>query len=95
MPTYSYGLKYIPATIAALVFNISPIIVFILAYIFLKEDFTKLKILVVTGSFIGVVLFLSGKDSKDPENSDYLLGILWALISCVLGSFVIEYSIYY
>ena len=87
MPTYSYGLKYIPATVAALIFNISPILVTILAIIFLHEQFTKIKILIVLGAFVGVILFLSGKDTKNPEHSNYFLGILCWSVSCVLGSF--------
>ena len=58
MPTYFYGLKYIPASVGALIFNISPIIVSIIAIVFLHERFTKIKILTVLGSFFGVALFV-------------------------------------
>ena len=88
MPTYFYGLKYIPTSVGALIFNINPIIVAIIAFTFLQEQFTKIKIITVFGAFLGVVLFVSGKDSKDPEHSDYFFGIMWASFSCIMGSWV-------
>ena len=65
MPTYSYCLKYIPATVAALIFNINPILVTILAIIFLHEQFTKIKILIVLGAFAGVIPFFKWKGYKE------------------------------
>ena len=89
MPIYFIGLKYIPTSFGSIIFNINPIIVAVLAFMFLREKLTKIKILTVLGAFFGVAIIVFGKESKSPEYGDLLFGIICSLISWVMFSFVI------
>ena len=80
MPTYFYGLKYIPTSIGALILNTNPIFVAIIALILLKEQITKVKIITTFGSFGGVALFLCFKDNEDKEYDNFLFGVLCSSI---------------
>lgn len=75
MPSYFTGLKYIPATKATLILNVSPLIVAIMAFYFLHEKITKLSILALIGSFIGVVLFSLHKSDSSDDFKYYYFGI--------------------
>ena len=89
MPIYFIGLKYIPTSFGAIIVNISPIIVAILAFMFLKEKLTKIKVLTVLGAFFGVAIIVFGKESKSSEYGDLLFGIICSLTWWVMFSIVI------
>ena len=76
MPVFFIGVKYIPASIGSLIFNINPIFVAFIAFIFLHEKITKLKIFAVLGSFLGVALFILSKIQDNKKYEYYYFGIL-------------------
>ena len=80
MPIFFIGVKYIPASIGSLIFNINPIFVAFIAFIFLHEQITRLKLFAVLGSFWGVVLFILGKNQDNKEYEYYYFGLLQLLI---------------
>ena len=80
MPIFFIGLKYIPASVGSLIYNINPILVSAFAFLWLSEQFTIMKIFAVIGSFIGVVVFLSGQHTTSRESKKFLFGIIWSSI---------------
>ena len=88
MPWFFIGLKYIPASKATLIFNLSPILIAIAAYFILKEELTKFKIVAVFGSFFGVFLFTLNKNSTQDSEDGYFIGIAWVFVTCVFMAFV-------
>lgn len=82
IPALFIGLKYIPAIKATLIYNIHPILVAVLAHFILKEQITKLKILAVIGSFIGVIFFTANKNDSVDNNQYYFLGIGLVTFTC-------------
>lgn len=75
MPIFFYGLKYIPASKATLIQNVHPLIVVVLAYVFLKEKITKTTIIALIGSFIGVVLLSMHETKGQYDTDNYAIGI--------------------
>ena len=80
MPIYFIGLKYIPTSFGAIIVDINPIIIAILSFFLLQEELTKVKIFTVLGSFLGVAIFVLGKDSNSPEYNNYVFGIICSFI---------------
>ena len=95
MPIFFIGLKYIPASIWSLIQNTNPILVAIIAFIFLKEQITKTKIFTILGSFAGVALFVSSKSSGNSEYKDFYFGILWTSVSWVMATWVIDFNYHF
>ena len=83
IPTYYIGLKYTPTSIATLIYNISPIIVAVIAPFILNEVLTKVKIFSVFGSFIGASLFILHKNILPGDADHYYLGILMIFFTCL------------
>lgn len=82
MPCYFMALKYIPASKGALIFNIHPLFVAVLAYFLLKESITKMKIFTVVGAFIGVAIFAQSKNDPTVASDSYYFGICLVAVSC-------------
>jgi drug/metabolite transporter (DMT)-like permease len=80
---YFTSVKYIPASLAALLLYLHPIFVAILSFIFNKEKLSKKIIIAVTLSLTGIVLVLGS-----PKGNINLIGILFAIGAAVV------YSIY-
>ena len=80
MPVFFIGLKYIPASIGSLIYNISPILVSVIAFIFLREKFTFLKLFAVVGAFIGVVVFIFGQHSTNKEYKKFYFGVICSAV---------------
>jgi drug/metabolite transporter (DMT)-like permease len=80
---YFTSVKYIPASLAALLLYLHPIFVAILSFIFNKEKLSKKIIIAVTLSLTGIVLVLGS-----PKGNINLVGILFAIGAAVV------YSIY-
>lgn len=58
----SYGLKFSSSTISAVIISTIPVFTPILAYYSLKERLSKLNIVGLTVSFLGIILMLVNKD---------------------------------
>ncbi len=48
--------KYIPIGEAVLIYTTNPLIVVLLAWVFLKEEITKTQVLFILGAFAGIIL---------------------------------------
>lgn len=80
---YFSAVKYIPASLAALLLYLNPIFVAILSFFVNKEKVTKLLIVAISLSFMGIVLVLG-----TPAGKINLFGVLLA------SGAAIVYSIY-
>lgn len=80
---YFSSVKYIPASLAALILYLYPVFVAILSFIVNKEQLTKILLLSIIISLIGIICVLGA-----PSENLNLLGILLALAAAVI------YSIY-
>jgi drug/metabolite transporter (DMT)-like permease len=80
---YFTSVKYIPASLAALLLYLHPIFVAILSFIFNKEKLSKKIIIAVTLALTGIVMVLGS-----PKGEINLTGILFAVGAAVM------YSIY-
>ena len=86
VPTYFVGLKYVPTSIASLIYSISPMIVAVIAPFVLNEVLTKSKALFVIGSFIGASMFTLHKNVIPQEADYYYLGMLLIFFTWWTGS---------
>lgn len=53
---YAYGLQFTTTIMAQLIYAVTPLVIGVLGYFFLKENFTKHKVIGLAVSFIGVGL---------------------------------------
>ena len=86
VPWFYVGLKYIPASIATLIHNVHPIVVAVIAPLFLDESITFIKIFSVIGSFIGTSLFIIHKNVSSGDADNYYFGILLVWITVTTGT---------
>jgi len=90
MPCFFMSVKYIPSSKANLIFNVHPLLVSVVAYYLLKEQITRLKVLAVVGSFLGVLLFsLHKNDSEAMAGDHYYLGIVLVAFACIAGMIIV------
>lgn len=80
MPVFFIGLKYIPASVGSLIYNISPLLVSVVAFVFLREQFSVAKLAAIVGAFAGVVLFLSGQHTTNREHKKFYFGVICSAV---------------
>ena len=78
--------RYLPASIGFMIFNMNPIFVLIMAYLFLNEKLSKTKIICWAGAFIGVVLVGIGRKSEKNNETLEIIGIILAFFGALLAS---------
>ncbi|CAI2373209.1 unnamed protein product [Moneuplotes crassus] len=80
------SMRYLPASIAMMIYNINPILVMILAYFMLSEQLNLIKIVCCFGAFAGIVIIGLGRNENSQSEGE-ILGILLASIACISDSF--------
>ena len=78
--------RYLPASIGFMIFNMNPIFVLIMAYLFLNEKLSKTKIICWAGAFIGVVLVGFGRKSEKNNETLEIIGIILAFFGALFAS---------
>lgn len=78
MPSFFMSIKYIPASKSALITNMNPLFVAVLAYFFLKEKITGTIVIALVGSIIGVILFSMHTNQESSAENNYFIGIILA-----------------
>jgi len=76
--TYFTALTLAPAGLVAILLYIYPVVVTILASVFLKESVTKAKIAALSLSLIGLMLTIR------PDGGGHLLGVVFALAAALI-----------
>ena len=79
MTSVFISFNYLPASISFMIFNVNPIFVMILAYIFLSENLTKIKAGCCVGAFIGIIIVGFGRKNEKSDEKSQFIGILFAL----------------
>ncbi len=86
---YFAGIDLVPASVAAIIVGASPLVVFILAHIFMHNDrFTPTKVLSVIMGTAGIVTMTLKTGDFAMTNPYYLLGIALVLTSVTVNSSV-------
>lgn len=78
---YFSAVKYIPASLAALLLYLNPIFVAVLSFFFNNEKPTKQLIMAISLSLVGIVMVLGS-----PDGSISLIGILLAIGAAIVYS---------
>ncbi len=86
-----FGLDYISATNALLINSSTPIFIILLSAIILKTKITKIQVLGVVLSTIGVIFLILKGDINALINLEFSLYDLWIILACISWAI---YSIY-
>jgi drug/metabolite transporter (DMT)-like permease len=93
---FLYGLKFTTAGRSALYYGATPIFVFLMAILYLKEKVTLLKIIGIGASFVGVAVILQGgRMDKGVLFGDFLVilaVIAWAAYTVLGKSLLRKYG---
>lgn len=83
---YFAGIDLVPASIAAIVVGLSPLIVFIMAhYAFHNDRFTPRKIFSIILGLSGVIILTLNKGDFDTTNPYYIWGIIMVFLSVTVN----------
>ena len=86
---YFSGMNLVPASVAAIIVGASPLVVFVLAHFFLKNDkFTPSKMISVALGVLGVVVMSLKNSDSSGSNPYYLLGVIFIISSVTINSAV-------
>ncbi|PID47481.1 MAG: EamA family transporter [Proteobacteria bacterium] len=86
-----FGLQTSPATNALLINTSTPILIITLSTLILKTPITKMQLLGVGLSNLGVLYLISKGSFEDLINLNFTSGDLWVLSACIIWAF---YSIF-
>ncbi|MFP4267748.1 MAG: DMT family transporter [Spirochaetaceae bacterium] len=78
---YSYGVNYTSASVSSILLGLLPISVVIINRLIGNRDITKLKLLGVAGTLVGVVLIALGKYSGLSLADTYISGVLLLVVA--------------
>lgn len=82
--TLVYSIEILPLFIFQIIYNTSPFWTGILAYIFVKEDISKIQIFCMFGCFVGVVFLSVSKSNlfkQEDVNNKFVFGLLMVFIT--------------
>ena len=80
MLAYYFGLKYLPAFKATLLFNLYPIFLSIMGIVLLRELIQIKEIIWIIGAFIGVVIMVMNKSDGSKIESSFGMQIVSSLL---------------
>ena len=78
------SIKMLPTSIAFMIFNLNPLFVTFIAYVFLKEEYDIIKILSVIGAFLGVFIVGFGRRNETAFEISQTVGIILCLTAALL-----------
>ncbi|MFO7849376.1 MAG: DMT family transporter [Spirochaetia bacterium] len=78
---YSYGVNYTSASVSAIILGLLPINVVIINRVLGNRDITKLKLIGIFGTFVGVIFIALGKYSGLSLEGTYIGGVLLLVIA--------------
>ena len=79
--TYSYGVDYTSASVTAIILGLLPITVIIINRLRGNRDLTKLKIIGVGGTLVGILCIAAGRKGGLSLGDTYLGGVLLLVIA--------------
>ena len=78
------SIKMLPTSIVFMIFNLNPLFVTLIAYVFLKEEYDIIKILSVIGAFLGVFIVGFGRRNETALEISQTVGIILCLTAALL-----------